>query len=83
MKISAAEIALAIATGQREALRLLLASGRADADAVHRGATPLSRAVCGTDAAAVRLLLDAGADPDLRSHAGNGRIEPPLFTACR
>jgi ankyrin repeat protein len=81
-KVSAAEIHLVLHTKQIEVLKQLFAIG-ADPDAIYRGVTPLGHAVSAKDMKTVQILLQAGADPNLRSRGLNDRIEPPLYTACR
>ena len=82
MRISAAEIHLAVETGQLDALKTLLDSG-ADPNAVYRGATPLGKSTQAVRRSMVTALLDAGADPNIRSRGLNDRVETPLYTACR
>ncbi len=81
-KVSAAEIYLVLHTRQTEALKQLFAIG-ADPDAIYRGVTPLGYAVSSKDIKTVQILLQAGADLNLRSRGLDDRIEPPLYTACR
>ncbi|KZS17651.1 Ankyrin repeat and SOCS box protein 11 [Daphnia magna] len=81
-RISPAELHLVVKIGQVQEVSRLLAAG-GDPDAIYRGITLLGTAISSQDKAMVQVLLSAGADASVPSHGSNGRLEPPLYTACR
>jgi len=65
--------------GHSTMVDLLLRHGAA-IDAVDHGTTPLGMATAGNHVSAVRLLLDRGADPNVRNPSGS--MSTPLHTAA-
>lgn len=63
-------LALAAQLGQIEVVRFLLAQGenpnRFNPEGMHSHATPLHQAICGGHLEVVRLLMESGADPEIR-----------------
>ena len=72
-------LAVACLWAREDAVKLLLESGKVDLESISRyGETPLffaEEAVGGRNEAVVRLLLEAGANPEARNAHGRTRLE--------
>lgn len=68
--IESGDVSEAVATGRHDDLRRLLADGASPDEPVVNGLTPLMRAAARNDVVAVDVLVDGGADVDLRAGEG-------------
>ena len=82
MGMSAWEAHVAIKQRNVSLIKQQLSSGNLNANLIFRHDTLLATAINENQTEIIQLLLEFGADPNLKSYE-NGRNEPPIITATR